>query len=958
MAYNLGEWALLDIETTGVDPAHDDIIDVGFLYFSDRKLVRKYSSLVYTEHSLSQFIQQLTGITPEMVRRAPHWREVEVEVQELADATLIAHNAEFEASFLNSSLTKVGGSRQENFFIDSLWPLAFVFPASKNLKLESFITEWQLAEHEEHRGLADSVDLLKVLLIAALYVQKNSEVQNQLCYLFEKYNLTQHWWFLFFQLTEEELVEIANQIEFNLCEHYLSIEQLFIENQSPHFVVNKRSGVPFNGEGITKIFQDEELIKTVLPHYRFRQSQLSLALKVGQSFQHRVHALVQAPTGTGKTLGYFLPAMLYAKEGHGPVLVATGTKTLQHQAFNKDLPVARAILGLPEEEFKVVKLIGSSNHYCQLHFEQLQKEVDMLLAQEESYKFASIYLEMIFFYNQQVKQSRRITRADLSYALKMKNSILKEFEQRSAVDYKSCLGHKCDLRHSCSYFQGVKEAKEADLIIGNHALMYSWPSSFARPAYVIVDEAHRLEQETTSAFTEEVTQEQILSLLKNLQRSQGVGALFYLLNQRAEEPEKLIGEIQQLITENLTVLAELLPQLVDDFVTYFKQRPRYSSLYWNEVEMFKDNCSALELSIVNRLRSLESLLFDIFKILAQAWEPFDLSSLDNENEITAFNRFEQFFSTLDDITAGISRALACNSDDACSIAFHEREGFALRSAPIDVGKIVFEQLLGPSASVVMTSATLGGIDGKGSKGIEWATGYLHLEGKRRFKGPFYLPSVYDYTNRAMVYLATDVPAMYEKDYVTTVLAPVVDLIKSIRGRSLVLFSSRVRFEQAREFLFAHLQGELQLFVQGMGNNVVDEFKQNSRAVLLGMESFGEGIDIPGDALQFIFIDKIPDLRMDLVIRKRQDFFERIIGNSFVEYNLTTRARALHQKLGRLLRTEQDVGGVLICDARPGRWKGRTQEQFNQLMNPYKLEYQSLNESCTKLKEFILQHQLD
>ena len=240
----------------------------------------------------------------------------------------------------------------------------------------------------------------------------------------------------------------------------------------------------------------------------------------------------------------------------------------------------------------------------------------------------------------------------------------------------------------------------------------------------------------------------------------------------------------------------------------------------------------------------------------------------------------------------------------------------------------------------------------GTKGIEWSLGYSYLDPERRFRSGFYLPSVYNYAKKTKVFLCDDIPHFSSHDFVPTVLGPVMDLIRKIEGRSLLLFSARTRFEIAREILLQELDGEIPVFVQGMGSDVVSEFKESGRGILLGMESFGEGIDVPGDALQFVFVDKVPDLRMDLVIQKRRDFFDQQIGNEFTDYYLSHRTRSLQQKLGRLLRTESDFGGVIIVDQRTARWKGRTMETMRSLMRPYEIQKASLDEACQKVEDFI------
>jgi ATP-dependent DNA helicase DinG len=271
-----------------------------------------------------------------------------------------------------------------------------------------------------------------------------------------------------------------------------------------------------------------------------------------------------------------------------------------------------------------------------------------------------------------------------------------------------------------------------------------------------------------------------------------------------------------------------------------------------------------------------------------------------------------------------------------------------------VGRVLHDGLLQTSASVFYTSATLGNALGdKGTKGIEWATGYLYLDPEKRFKHGFYLPAAFDYKNKTKVFLCDDTPSIHDQHFVSSTLQEIVPLMKDLSGRSLLLFSSKKRFETAREYLLEKLDGHLPLFIQGMGLNVVEDFKNTEGGVLMGMESFGEGIDIPGEKLQFVFIDKIPDLRMDYVIQKRRDFYEANLGNEFTDYYLSTRARSLHQKLGRLLRTENDHGGVIIVDSRVKKWKGRTMDQLVKLMEPYQLERGSLSEACESVRDFIL-----
>ncbi len=963
MSHPLGKWAVIDIETTGADASYDKVIDLGYLQFEGTKLISKTDTLVQHDGELSQFIQKLTGINNSMLKNAPSWREVEPELLELFGHHLLAHNSDFEKAFLEQYFDKIADGTQRESYEDSMFYLGLLFPQFDSLKLERFICDWGLADHEMHRGYQDSVDLLKVLLIATKITKDDKQLSMIVESLFRKYNLTTYWYYKFFNLSISELEEIADQIEFDLHDAVAKAKNLMKEEVYEGELPSERKfSLEFSGQNIKNIFKDENQIREKISHYSHRQSQEDLALRAGQSFKNNVHALVQAPTGTGKTLGYLLPAALFALENKKQVLVATGTKTLQHQAMKKDVPQLRKLLGLDDSELKVRQLIGSNNHLCELLFRQSIEEEDLLSTTKDfEESFVDLYFDLVFFHNSRAIDDLQIVRGGLPYVFKMKSKMFAEKDQDIAVDFRSCTGSACPFKNECSYQKGLRKAKDADIIIGNHALMFHWPKAFPRPEYVVVDEAHKIENETTTAFTAEVSQEHLEQLNKNLLHAQGIGSLYYLMAQQEEEKGSstpLINQIREKVSASQQMLQDQLLGLPDFVERYFKKMPRFTDIFWNEHIMIKKGTSdALGRSIYNHLDSIRHIISELQNTLLPYSERWDAKNLKDENQIIALTRFETFFGHLDDIRVALELGLAYpepKADMTRSIKYHSNNGFCMSTAPVNVGKILHDGLLSTSASVFYTSATLGNALGdQGAKGIEWSTGYSYLDSERRFKSGFYLPATYDYENNTKVYLCDDTLPFYNKEFVPQTLKPVMKLIRDLGGRSLLLFSARSRFEVAREILLKEFEGEIPLFIQGMGSNVVDEFKKSQEGgILLGMESFGEGIDIPGNTLEFVFIDKVPDLRMDLVIQDRRDFYETNLGNEFSDYYLAHRTRSLHQKLGRLLRTETDRGGVIVVDARIKKWKGRTMQQLNKLMEPYKMQRTGLDEACEGVRDFL------
>lgn len=947
----LGNWAVLDIETTGVNPATDEIIDLGYLQFEGLKLVRSYLSLVRPEHQISSFITKLTGITNADLRKAPLWTAVKNDLLELESHALVAHNAKFEESFLKryfDEVTKEGGRES---YQDSIYYLALIFPESSSLSLETFINALGISNKEEHRGLSDSRDLLKTLLLATYLTHQDKSLRLKLAQVL--YEFPDDFFFKhFFQLSVEDLEAIAQEIDYSVqtaCKNYLLLNRKEPIKIDPIDRFSKE----FSGKNIQDILRDEEAITEILPNYKYRNSQEQLSVRVGQAFKNNIHALIQAPTGTGKTIGYLIPSFLFSTSNNQSCLIATGTKTLQDQALSKDVPQVKRLMNLGEEA-KVVKLIGSSNHLCELLFREQQDEKNLIVNFNETYTRA--YFEMLFFYNSRVAYEKKLTREQIPYVLKKTSAEFQEKEASLAVDYRACVGQSCPLANQCSYLQGLREAKDARVIVGNHALMLNWPKSIPRPGYIVVDEAHRIENEATKAYSMEVHHKNLDSFLKTF--PQGMGALIYLLSTMEDEfnVEDKIQTIREQTQFNLKMIRDHVEPLPGVVESLFKKLPSYSAAYSNEMYFPKKNelKDSLSAAIYNHSESLCFILESLFALFNPYITKWELKDFKNEpQKLKAWAVFESNVGLLEKLLNYFKHFLESPSDWCTVLRFNEKESFSIESSPVDVGKKIYEELLSPSQSVVFTSATLGNASGDlGTQGVEWMTGYSYLPTEKRFKSGLFLDAVFDYTNKSKVFISSDTRSINDSLFVPELLKHVCPVINFIGGRTLLLFSSKVRFEMASEIILNEFDGKIPVFIQGLGKNVIEDFKKESAAVLVGMESFGEGIDIPGDRLSFILIDKIPDVRQDLVVQKRREFFDFKFGNEFNDYFLATRTRSLHQKFGRLLRSENDHGVILLVDNRIKKWKGNTLKTFQKLMEPYRITNLSLADACREIQNYF------
>lgn len=950
---SLGLWSVIDIETTGINPATDEIIDLGFLQFEGTKLVRKFSSLSRPQNPVSPYISKLTGITNDLLKLAPLWDKVEIDLVSLESHALIAHNARFEESYLKRYFDKLPTHFPRESFQDSMFYLALLQPEAEALNLEYFITKLGIAQREEHRGLSDSVDLLKVMLTLTKLTYGETEKRMKLKEIMMSFSAEDFWFRNFFLLSQDELHDIAFQIDFDLD----GVIKNYLEKKRELATATPKGGgfsLDFSGTNIQKILRDEERIQKVLPYYRYRQAQEALSLRVGQSFKNKIHSLIQAPTGTGKTMGYLLPSLLFALKENETCLVATGTKTLQDQALAKDIPQMKNLLGLGDET-KVVRLVGSNNHLCELIFRE-NDDNNLSLLDSFEVTFTKAYFEMLFFYNQHHAYQDKLTREQIPYVLKKIIPTIADKENELAVDYRACVGSSCPMLDQCSYMQGLREAKESKLIIGNHALMLNWPRSINKPQYIVVDEAHRLEGEATKAYAIEIGNVNLENFGKFM--TQGMGALNYLLQSDENDPHSgdKMDQNRERTHSALKILSDHIDPLQNLIEAFFKKLPNYTPVYSNELpfpkkEELKDSLSTTIYHSLESIFFVFSDLYTLFLPYMSRWDHKDFKN--NSKKLQAWAVFESSFGNLEKLTNGLKHCLETPSEWSTIMKYSEADGYVIESSPIDVGKMIYEELLTPSSSVVFTSATLGNATGdSGIQNIEWMTGYTYLSNEKRFKQGLFLDAVYDYKNKSKVYLSSDTRKISDPLFVPDLLDKIKPIINDLGGRTLLLFSSRQRFERAVEIILKDFEGKIPIFVQGLGKNVIEDFKKEESAILIGMESFGEGIDIPGEKLQFIVVDKIPDVRQDLVIQKRRDFFEQKFGNEFHDYFLAHRTRSLHQKFGRLLRSENDHGVILVVDNRIKTWKGATLRAFQKLMEPYEINNLPINEACGQIRNYF------
>ena len=607
---------------------------------------------------------------------------------------------------------------------------------------------------------------------------------------------------------------------------------------------------------LKRLFSAEGPCAAALPGWRARPQQLAMAEAVERAIADNGVLLAEAGTGTGKTLAYLIPALLSG----GKVVISTGTKALQDQLFHRDLPAARRALKSP---VSVALLKGRANYVCHHHLQQ--NLADGRFTQRDD----AAWLHKI------ARFAETSTSGDRAEAEGIPEDANAWHYAVSSRD--TCLGSDCSHFKDCFVMRARKAALDAEVVVVNHHLFFAdlWLKDEGvaelLPACntVILDEAHQLAETAAQFFGQTLSTAQLLDLAGDTKRLAAVKAGdFPALRRAAEDLAKATRDARLAFPQN-PVKAPLA-----DLTRYDK---------WPDA-----------------LATLSDSLGELGRLLeTQAERDADLK-----------NCFER--------AQAVQAMLASwqREDDPAQPRVRWVEttmgSLLLHATPLSVGSQFGAKLTERAQAWILTSATL-------SVGGD----FTHLKTRLGIETAETLSvdSPFDYPRQGVLYVPQNLPAPNTPAFTEAVVEAALPVLEISRGRAFILFTSLRALDKARSLLdaaFTFRGWDYPLLVQGDApkNELLARFQQAGNAVLLGSQSFWEGVDMPGDALSVVIIDKLPfQPPDDPVVAARIAHLEKSGGKPFMDYQLPHAAITLKQGAGRLIRTETDRGVLMICDTR-------------------------------------------
>jgi len=642
--------------------------------------------------------------------------------------------------------------------------------------------------------------------------------------------------------------------------------------------------VPAVSTEVARFFSELSPLASEVSSFRPRAQQREMALAVAEAIKDNAILVAEAGTGTGKTFAYLVPALL----GGGKVIISTGTKNLQDQLFQKDLPMVRDALKAP---VSIALLKGRANYVCHYHLERALN--DGRFATREDVRHLG-----------KIKKYAKISDSgDKSGLADVPENAFVWQQVTSTRD--NCLGQECPNHKECFVLKARTEAMKADIVVVNHHLFFAdvmlKDEGVAEllPACntVIFDEAHQLPETASLFFGENISTSQLLDLAQDTRVEALTSAKdFAPLPKACDELDKAARDLR-LVFKKEGRMPAVTTEDIGEFAPALKTLQEKLTQLRDLLEKQAERSEGLE-NCWQRAQALEQLI--------KQW--IGISPPPQPSDKTTGHSTKP--SKNDGQVAGHPSKGEGDGFVRWLEVFHH--SLQLNTTPLSIAEI-FEKQIGCHARAwIFTSATLA-----------VKQDFSHYQGEMGLlkARTACWDSPFDYDKQALLYVPSGLPEPNSQGYTEAVVQAALPMLAASKGRAFLLFTSLRAMQRAHEILTAEFDRrgwDYPLLLQGEGsrNELLTRFRDHGNAVLLGSQSFWEGVDVRGEALSLVIIDKLPFAPPDdPVLAARIAQISKQGRNAFMEYQLPRTIITLKQGAGRLIRDETDTGVLMICDPR-------------------------------------------
>jgi len=885
----------VDLETTGVDPRRDRIIEIGAVKFRGGSELATFSTLVNPKLRLSSFITGLTGIRQADVDAAPEFPAVLPEFRRfLGDCSMVAHNAPFDASFMRRQ-----GVPPQGRVYDTHDLAHVVLPEGPNYGLQDLAARFSIGHDNPHRALSDALATWDLFLLLMDRLRTfDAGVLEQLARL----GRDDEWTVgtlaarVTAALPTERRRSLVGPLGVDLPELTKRLRPALASGHSdePRFELQETGP-----QAVGRLFHSGAALEALLPGFEHRQQQVEMAAAVASAIEDGKHLIVEAGTGVGKSLAYLMPAALHALAGGGPVIVSTNTINLQEQLVQKDIPVVEGLLeslGMPPGALRVAQLKGRANYLCYRRWAHAQANPAQDAREARVMGKCLVWLQ----------ETGTGDRGEIS--LQRDGGIFARMSAQGAATCPPTEG-PCFLRKART------DAHRADIVVVNHSLVLSdlAMGGGLLPAHdaLVIDEAHHLEATATRHLGLELYQQQFLSSLQALDGGRGLIAdLGRSAREGARAPaalDPLANRVEHALSDAakaVDVAGRFYDVLSEALSGMLTSQSGVNELRLTQAVRGQPVWSQVEISWENLDLALASLLTSMRNLETEAERGGEGEAL----EASLIN-VSAAVDTLTEARASLRQCIPEPDPDMVYWATLRRNdrSVALHGAPLAIGPALREELFEQERCVVMTGGTLTS-DG----GFERIRAAVGLEESRELA----LGSPFDYGEAALVAIPEDISEPGGHGYARAVAKAITDVALAVRDRVLVLFTSYSALENARAAIRDDLSAAgIRVVAQGTGGpprRVMRALAENPRTVALGTSSLWEGVDLEEGSIKALIMARLPfNVPTEPIFAARSELYE----DGFGEYAVPEAALRFRQGFGRLIRARTDRGSFVILDRR-------------------------------------------
>ena len=682
---------------------------------------------------------------------------------------------------------------------------------------------------------------------------------------------------------------------------------------------------------LSNIIGPDGPISKKLPGYEYRPQQVDMIETLCRAFNEDKIAIIEAGTGVGKTMAYLLPAIYWTVYNKERCAISTNTINLQEQLIKKDIPFLQSVLDV---KFKAVLVKGRSNYVCLRKVDEVQSEPDLFTEENEKQELQTLI--------EWARNSKDGSKSDLNFIP------MERTWEKIASESDTCIRTKCPHFQTCFINKARREAAHADILVANHHLLFAdlavrseGAEVAVLPPYqrVIFDEAHHIEDVATSYFGFGITRIGISRMLGRLYRArqgESKGLLPFLIaklkSSEVKPPADLVARIDQMIHYTLIPAIDELEDLNQEVMEFVfqlvKQRTNSEELGESKLRITKivqKDRFWQEFLIESSKKFIGSIRIFTTKIdsLLKVIEALEMNLggeayLSQRIEIRAqANRLEEAANIIEKVLLG---------EDPEYIQWIEAIGrntlhlVRLRSSPLEVAEMLLENVYDKFKTVIMTSATLT-VEGIRNLGrfdyLENRIGLSLVNKTRRLEK--ILSETFDYMKQALILVPQDIPEPSSTEFGEVLAGLIYKAVEISQGKAFVLFTSYGLLNLMHKQLESPLINlGITLLKQGTDNRhrLLQRFVKDIHSVLFGTDSFWEGVDVQGEALESVIITKLPfRVPTEPIIEARVEAVQKRGGNAFMEYTVPQAVIKFKQGFGRLIRHKNDRGSILIFDKR-------------------------------------------